>query len=107
MTGNNELEQLRLYKALAEEHGLSVFEDMATLKRKGDLHQQAYNEVYDQLQEVKNQREVLLAALEDCLILIEALMPGVRHIALQDYAALNNTPMKARAAIASVKGGAS
>ncbi len=48
----------------------------------------------------------LLEALKDAMSLIEALMPGVRHIPLQDYAALNNTPLKARAAIAKAGGAA-
>lgn len=94
MTGNNELEQLRLYKALAEEHGLSVFEDMATLKRKGDLYQQAYNEAYDQLQEVKNQRDELLAVLNS----ISWLQAG-DQLGSSDVEAI-------RAAITGVKGSA-
>ena len=47
----------------------------------------------------------LLEALRDALNLIDDLMPGVRHIPLQDYAALNNTPIKARAVIAKATGG--
>jgi hypothetical protein len=35
-----------------------------------------------------------LAVIEAARALINALMPGVRHIALQDYAALNLTPIR-------------
>jgi hypothetical protein len=41
----------------------------------------------------------LLKALKDSDKLIEQLMPGVRHIVLQDYAFLNNTLMANTAAI--------
>lgn len=46
----------------------------------------------------------LLEALQDAMKLIDVMMPGVRCIPLQDYAALNNTPIKARAAIAKATG---
>lgn len=54
--------------------------------------------------EAIRQRDQLLSALEDSLRLIEMLMPGVRHLAIQDYAFLNDAPIRARAAIAKVKG---
>jgi hypothetical protein len=44
-------------------------------------------------------REMALA-LTNCLSLIDDLMPGVRHIALQDYAKLNDVPLTAQAALA-------
>jgi len=37
----------------------------------------------------------LAAALKRCIQLIDDLMPGVRHIALQDYAILNDAPLEA------------
>jgi hypothetical protein len=43
---------------------------------------------------IRAERAELIEALEDCIKLIEALMPGVKHIALQDYRLLNETPMK-------------
>lgn len=33
--------------------------------------------------------------IEDLLKVIEMLMPGVRHLALQDYQILNEAPMRA------------
>jgi hypothetical protein len=42
----------------------------------------------------------LAEALRDALTLIDALMPGVRYIALQDYKALNDVPLAGRAALA-------
>lgn len=38
-------------------------------------------------------------ALTRCLALISDMMPGVRHIALQDYALLNEAPLEARAVL--------
>lgn len=46
----------------------------------------------------------LLAALEDALRVIEALMPGVKYISVQDYALLNDAPLAARKALAEAKG---
>ena len=46
----------------------------------------------------------LLEALEKMLEVYEALMPGLRHIAVQDYALLNDAPMAARQAIAAARG---
>jgi hypothetical protein len=46
----------------------------------------------------KPKNPVIILAL-GASVLIEALMPGVRHIALRDYAALNDTPIEARAAL--------
>ena len=37
------------------------------------------------------------STLRKCLALIDALMPGVKHIALQDYEALNLVPLEVRA----------
>lgn len=44
-------------------------------------------------------------ALKECLQLIEDLMPGVAHIALQNYQRLNEAPIAARKAIAKAEGG--
>jgi len=46
----------------------------------------------------------LLAALEGMLRVQDALMPGLRHIAVQDYALINDAPIAARAAIANARG---
>lgn len=46
----------------------------------------------------------LYEALHDAIVLIDNLMPGVAYIALQDYGALNDTPIKARAALAKARG---
>lgn len=42
--------------------------------------------------------------LKNALKLIDAMMPGVANIALQDYAALNDVPLALRAAIAAAEG---
>jgi hypothetical protein len=47
----------------------------------------------------------LLEALKNADKLISQLMPGIKHIALQDYAFLNNTLMANTAAIAKATGG--
>jgi hypothetical protein len=39
------------------------------------------------------------AALVDMLRVYEMLMPGIRHIAVQDYQLLNEAPIRARKAI--------
>lgn len=46
----------------------------------------------------------LLTAAQAAYKLIDALMPGVRHIALQDYRALNETPIALAKAIAKAEG---
>jgi hypothetical protein len=46
----------------------------------------------------------LLEALKNADKLISQLMPGIKHIALQDYAFLNNTLMANTAAIAKATG---
>lgn len=46
----------------------------------------------------------LLKALEDADELITQLMPGVKHIVLQDYGFLNQTMLNNKAAIAKAKG---
>lgn len=46
----------------------------------------------------------LAAALERMLKVQEALMPGVRYIAVQDYAELNDAPIAARHALTAFKG---
>ena len=38
----------------------------------------------------------LLDALKDATKLIDILFPGVRHLAIQDYAMLNDVPLKIR-----------
>ncbi len=38
----------------------------------------------------------LLDALKDAMKLIDVLFPGVKHLAIQDYAMLNNVPLKIR-----------
>ena len=53
-----------------------------------------------QNQQLRAEVERLREALTDMLRLCESLMPGVRYIALQDYALLNEAPIKARAALA-------
>lgn len=53
---------------------------------------------------LQNAAPDLLSAAKAALKLIDAMMPGVRHIALQDYAALNETPLALRAAIAKAEG---
>ena len=45
----------------------------------------------------------LLAALKDCMKLIDMLMPGVRYIALQDYALLNDAQVNGHEAIAAAE----
>ena len=50
------------------------------------------------------QRDELLECLRNADKLITQLMPGVRHIALQDYGFLNDTLMANAAAIAKVEG---
>ena len=49
----------------------------------------------------------LLAALQNSLKVIEALMPGVRYISVRDYAALNDVPIAACRAIAKAQSGSS
>ena len=56
-------------------------------------------------QSIKSQRDELLKALKNADKLISQLMPGIKHIALQDYAFLNNTLMANTAAIAKATGG--
>jgi hypothetical protein len=46
----------------------------------------------------------LLEACKKQAALIEALMPGLKHIAVQDYALVNDAPMAAEAAIAKAEG---
>jgi hypothetical protein len=41
----------------------------------------------------------LAQALIACLLLIDDMMPGVRHIALQNYALLNDAPLAAKRAL--------
>ena len=38
----------------------------------------------------------LLDALKDAMKLIDVLFPGVKHLAIQDYAMLNDVPLKIR-----------
>lgn len=45
----------------------------------------------------------LYESLEECLLLIDDLMPGVANIALQNYERLNMAPINARKAIAEAK----
>lgn len=45
----------------------------------------------------------LAECLRRMLAVYEALMPGVRHIAVKDYQELNEAPVAARAALAKVK----
>jgi hypothetical protein len=42
----------------------------------------------------------LREALEECVKAIQQLMPGIRHIAVQDYENINIAPIMARAALA-------
>lgn len=66
----------------------------------------AVSELNKALRHERELKAELLDSLISALALIEALMPGVRHIPIQDFAALNSTPLKARAAIAKATGGA-
>ncbi len=43
------------------------------------------------------------AALRDMLRVQESLMPGVRHIVVQDYALLNEAPIAARAVLTRIR----
>ncbi len=47
----------------------------------------------------------LLEGLRSLLAAYESILPGVRHIAVQDYQLLNDAPCAARAAIAKAEGG--
>ena len=71
-----------------------------------ELGQHRADVIKQRLDLVTGQRDELLGVLKDTMALINVLMPGVRYIPLQDYAALNETPLKARAAIAKAEGGA-
>ena len=53
----------------------------------------------DELRRMQALNQQLLKALKDSDKLIEQLMPGVKHIALQDYAFLNDTLLANTAAI--------
>ena len=44
----------------------------------------------------------LLDALKDAMKLIDVLFPGVRHLAIQDYAMLNDVPLKIREVLSKV-----
>ena len=44
----------------------------------------------------------LLAVIPRLLRVIEALMPGLKHIAIEDYQELNEAPIAARAALSAV-----
>ncbi len=46
----------------------------------------------------------LLAAMERMVAVCEALMPGVRFIAVKDYGELNDAPIAARKAMAKARG---
>ena len=47
-----------------------------------------------------NMHDDLVGALRDMQRVVDMLMPGVRHIAVQDYALLNDAPFRASALIA-------
>jgi hypothetical protein len=58
----------------------------------------AYPQVVDALlaapiTHLSPQQQRVFATLAGAAKLIDAMMPGVRHIALQDYAALNEVPL--------------
>lgn len=57
----------------------------------------------EELTELRKQRDMLFKALVDADSVITQLMPGVKHIALQDYGFLNDTLMNTTAAINYVK----
>jgi hypothetical protein len=62
-----------------------------------------HDEWHDAAAELRRLHEVnqeLLSALKDADALITQLMPGIKHIALQDYGFLNDTLINNRAAIA-------
>ena len=50
------------------------------------------------------ERARLREALKEMLLLVEDMMPGVRNIAMKDYARLNEAPIKARQALAGGEG---
>ena len=55
-------------------------------------------------EEIKlTERDKLIRALNGAINLIDAMTPGVPHIALQDYAALNEVPIELKKALASVE----
>ena len=53
-------------------------------------------EATDQDEDLAALAPELLDALKDAMKLIDALFPGVRHLAIQDYAMLNDVPLKIR-----------
>jgi len=46
---------------------------------------------------------VIVHTIENLLKLVDMLMPGLRHIAVDDYALVNEAPIKARALIAELR----
>ena len=53
-------------------------------------------EATDQDEDLAALAPELLDALKDAMKLIDVLFPGVRHLAIQDYAMLNDVPLKIR-----------
>lgn len=49
-------------------------------------------------------RDALVTALRDTLKVIDSLMPGLKHIAVQDYAIVNNVPFAARRLLTQITG---
>ena len=45
----------------------------------------------------------LMAALEKLLLAYDSLMPGLAHIAVQDYALINEAPLEARRVLQTAK----
>jgi hypothetical protein len=68
------------------------------------MHLPLYEALEVVFKEDRELRDELLGALENADKLITQLMPGVKHIALQDYGFLNDTLLANTAAIRKAKG---
>ena len=88
-TQNTQPEALRLADAL--EQGRLVSKDIR-------------KETIAELRRLYEENQELLQALKDSDALITQLMPGVKHIALQDYGFLNTTLINNRKSIAKATG---
>jgi hypothetical protein len=58
---------------------------------------------YVRRQDYETGQQELAAALEKLLRAYDSLMPGLAHIAVQDYALINEAPLEARRAIQKAK----
>lgn len=57
----------------------------------------------NRLAKAEQQRDELATAMRKMLEAYESLMPGLRYIAVQDYAILNEAPIAARKALAKLQ----